>query len=682
MKRKWKSTAQSKAKHQNRKESEMQKKDEKFKKKSKEKTAAPEKTDLSGKAEEFIRPSESEKMKEDSSYETGASEKTAEITETDMSKVVKANVSDVRNGNSSEAEGADGEETSGFSEESLEVGPEGQDYRPDTLTFKENNAGREETPIKKKAGMVKKQKIMIIAFAATAVVLALVYFLVLLPIFKERTAEEPEVIEELIDGEVRDENGKSILMFPHVEKKNLESITVSNIYGDYTCVRNPESDTESFYIKEHPQSPLDAETFTQLVVDAGYSVIVRRITENCTDFSTYGLAEENNPAAVTVKDLDGNQYTYYIGNMIPSQGGYYCRYKDRNALYVIPSSVSSTLLSSSESLITPILGFVLTQEEAMRMDELIIQKNGQPFISLKYKANNTNEIVQSSYEILYPTAYVANDENVSSTMLMTLASIEGYSVVAAGDGTPEGLLYKNEKLMAEYGFYDNSNQPFEIYYRSGDMETIILLTDSGSDAYYFAYSYIYDTIVLIEKETVPFLEWDLLDFISNSIFQEYIKDVTAIEVNGKLDYKQQTHDVSEKFFYGWDEDETLVCKAESTGYVATGNTVSKNPIQAFYQTALRLKIQGYVSEENFDMSQAEKYAEMKITFADGTERTYTFYRFGGYCYFEIDGAGDFYSTLTQVNKLLTDAVRAANGATVTPTDEYSDLPDIYLPKVQ
>ena len=82
------------------------------------------------------------------------------------------------------------------------------------------------------------------------------------------------------------------------------------------------------------------------------------------------------------------------------------------------------------------------------------------------------------------------------------------------------------------------------------------------------------------------------------------------------------------------------------------------------------------------MSQAEKYAEMKITFADGTERTYTFYRFGGYCYFEIDGAGDFYSTLTQVNKLLTDAVRAANGATVTPTDEYSDLPDIYLPKVQ
>ena len=557
---------------------------------------------------------------------------------------------------------------------------EGQDYRPDTLTIEEKTEdGAGEKPKKKKAGMVKKQKIMLISFACSAVVLTLLYFLVFLPIFKERTADEPEVIEELIDGEVRDEDGKSILMFPHIEKKNVKSIKVVNIYGEYNCVRDGDS-SEVFYIKEHPQSPLDAELFTQLVVDAGYSVITRRITTDCTDFSVYGLSEQDNPACITVTATDGSEYTYYIGDLIPSNGGYYCRYKDRNAVYVIPSSVDSTLLSSAESLITPVLGFTLSQDEAMKIDELMVQKNGQPFISLKYKGSVSNEIVQSSYELLYPAAYVVNDENVSSVMLTTLATIEGYSVVAAGDGTPEGLLYKNEKLMAEYGFYDPSNNPFEVYYRSGDNETLILFTDSGSDAYYFAYSYIYDTIVLIEKETVPFLEWTLLDYISNNIFQEYIKDVTSIEISGKLDYKQEIHDVSEKFFYGWDDDGILKCKAESTGYTVTGNTVSKNPIQALYQTALRLKIQGYASEENFDMSNATEYARMKITFADGKDRTYTFYRFGGYCYFRIDGEGDFYTTLTQVNKLLTDAVRAANGATVTPTDEYSDLPAIYLPK--
>ena len=143
-------------------------------------------------------------------------------------------------------------------------------------------------------GMLKRQKIMIIAFASVALVMTVLYFAVLAPKVAKTQEPDPIVPETLVDGEVYDTDGTSILIFPHIEKKNIKSIEVNNSFGSFVCKRAEEENT--FYIEEHMQVPFAAETLTQLVVDAGYPTIIRRLTTECEDWSVYGLAEEDNPA--------------------------------------------------------------------------------------------------------------------------------------------------------------------------------------------------------------------------------------------------------------------------------------------------------------------------------------------------------------------------------------------------
>ena len=261
-------------------------------------------------------------------------------------------------------------------------------------------------------GMLKRQKIMIIAFASVALVMTVLYFAVLAPMVAKTQEPDPIVPETLVDGEVYDTDGTSILIFPHIEKKNIKSIEVNNSFGSFVCKRAEEENT--FYIEEHMQVPFAAETLTQLVVDAGYTNIIRRLTTECEDWSVYGLAEEDNPAYYTVNTLDGQSHTIYIGDRSPTEGAFYCRYKDRDCLYVISSEVEYTLLSPVTSLLSPLLGYPISEAEVAKIDELILLKNGKPFVSINYKPIEGDEMALSAYEMIYPANYIVNDDNYAT----------------------------------------------------------------------------------------------------------------------------------------------------------------------------------------------------------------------------------------------------------------------------
>lgn len=530
----------------------------------------------------------------------------------------------------------------------------------------------------KKSGMVKKQIIMISVFAAVALILTLVYFIVLRPIFNEKTAEEPVELVPLIEGEVRDSEGIAILMFPHVSKADMQKVVVTNAAGGYTLAREgaDEKGNPNFVISEHPVSPIKAETVSQIVVSAGYSVVMSRLEDSCPDdqLYKYGLADDDNYTTVTVEDVSGNKYTYYVGDMIPSAGGYYCRYSTRSAIYVINSEAATVLNQSAESLLSPMLGYPLGSEAATMIDLFGITKNGESFISFSYDEAASDEAAQKSiYKMVYPGNYVIESDVVAASVTATLASLEGALVIEAGDGSAEGLLYKNEKLMAEYGFHDLENPAYELYYEYGDFASLIIFTESGIDGYYYAYSYIWDTVVLVPKTSVPYLEWGLTEFIMSNVFYDEIGNVDYIAVSGTAYNK---YEVNEKFYYWKDEDSTLYSKAESTGQQYIGNYSERNYAQAFFLSVAVIKIEGYASDINFDKSKATEYARMEIKLKDGTVNKYVFYRQGGggTCYFEINGEGEFYVVKTKVDKMLVDAVRAANNCAVDWEAEYAAYP--------
>ena len=529
-----------------------------------------------------------------------------------------------------------------------------------------------------KKGMVKKQIILISVFGALAIVLALVYFIVLRPIFNEKMDESkddgPELIE-LIEGEVRDEGGVSVLMFPHVEKKNLNKITVKNPYGGYTMKR--EGTDNNFIIAEHPGAPLASETASKIAVSAGYSVIVSRLLDDATpeQLKEYGLGEGDSYTTVTVEDLSGNVYTYYVGNKITSAGGYYARYSTRNAVYIINADSASTLNQASMGLLSPMLGYPIGQDGATMIDLFAITKNGEDFITFSYDKAASEREVESIYKMSYPGDYLINSDTVASTVTATLASLEGSLVLEAGDGTREGLLYKNEKLMAQYGFHDLTNPAYELFYEYGDYVSYVIFADAGIEGYYYAYAYLWDTVVLVPKENVPYLAWDLLQYLSSNVFLDEIGNVDYIHVSGNIETAGKEYTVNEKLYYWKDAEGSLCSKAESTGWQYIGNNYSQqNHAQSFFLTVAMLTIEGYASEMGFDKSDAEGYAQMEIKLKDGTVNKYVFYKSGGYCYYELNGNGEFYVLTRKVNKVLIDAVRAANNCSVDWQAEYADYP--------
>lgn len=525
-------------------------------------------------------------------------------------------------------------------------------------------------------GMVKKQKIMIVSFACVALVMTLLYFIVLAPMVAKKQEPESVIPETLVDGEVYDSDGASILIFPHTEKKNIKSIEVHNSFGSFVCMRAEEENT--FYIEEHMQVPFATETLTQLVVDAGYPTIIRRLTTECEDWSVYGLAEEDNPAYYTLTNLEGETHTVYIGDRAPTEGAFYCRYKDRDCVYVVSSEIEYTLLSPVTSLLSPLLGYPIPQNEVAMVDEFIMLKNGKPFVSINYKPIEGDEMALSAYEMIYPANYIVNDDNYASILLSSFTTLQGYSVVAAGG--PDGLLRADEEQMAKYGFYDLQNVPYEIYYTYGDINTIISFTESGMDGYYFAYSYLYDTIVLIEAATVPYLEWDMLEYIDSNLFSCYIADIDYIKVEGNLEYKKQTYHVDEKIRYrqvAVGTSTKLQCTALSTGRVFTGNDPNQNPMQEFYGTVLTLKIQGYMKDEGVDIPELQDpYATLTIVKLNGETTVYKFYKYSSErCYYTVNGEGEFYTLRREVDKLMIDAVRGVNGLKVESGNQYADLPE-------
>ena len=586
---------------------------------------------------------------------------------------------------------------------------ETEDQDMEELAEKIFEGFEDDTAPKKKRGMVKKQKIMIITFASVALVLILAYFIFLLPYMKKQSEEKPVEPPEILEGEFYDAKSETLLIFPQVEKNKIQSVEVHNSYGSFTCVK--ESD-DVFYIKEHMLAPFSGDKMASLAVDAGYTVVSRRITTKCEDFSKYGLSESDSPAYYILTTVSGEKHTVYLGDYTPNGGGIYCRYAGRDALYVISSSVSSTLLVGAEGLITPMLMLPLPNAAYAQTDQVIITKNGQPFVEILYdnmcaKCGGKNKELQSenvyqcekcgtktpidqyklsAYKMTYPSNHIVNDTNYSTNLLLSLCTLQGQSVLKAGSGAIGERLCDDEAIMAEYGFHDFANVPYRLLYVYGDQSSAVAFAKSGVEGYYFAYAYEFDMIVLVQETTVPYLEWDILDYISSAIFAENITDVSEITVNtaegSYLSYNGKKYSVNERFTIQYDEGESenlIFCTATRTGKTYNETSPSFNYIQGFYGSMLSMYIEGYA--DNTNPNTMTKYAEMTVKLNDDakTEYKYAFYRTGERCFYTINGSGEFYIPMYQLTRMLVNAVRAAEGFPVNDSESAPAIPETYAP---
>ena len=528
--------------------------------------------------------------------------------------------------------------------------------------------------------MVKKQKFWIILMASVAALLMLLYLLVIAPLVKKRAETLLPEPPELLEGEVCDSDN-AILMFEHVERKDIQSIEVHNSYGEYLCYRRAEDG--NYYLKGYELAPFSADTLASLVVASGYTVTVERVSTQCTEWEKYGLGAEDSPAWYTLTKTDGKTHKVYIGKLIPSGGGYYARYEGRDALYVLGASIHSTLLVPVENLITPYLGYAMDSSNYAQTAHVLLRKNGENFVQISYDADAVAESqasnipLRSAYRMNFPARYIVNDDRYSE-VLLSFCALKGYSTLKVGKtGEP---LHNDERLMAQYGFSDLSNAPYELYYEYEKMKSIVLFAPSGIDGHYFAYSYVYNLIALVETETVPYLTWTIRQYVNDLIFTDSLDDsVSKIEVSGTLIKDAQTQKpISESFSMVRDPEKGVVSvMPQSTGVALNASEIWN--FRQFYFVLCSPTFAGFIQDDAVSSYDPNKLmATIRVTLWNGTVHEYKYYWYSGSrcCVTISDGKSEavlseFYVQRSQVEKILSDAERAARGLTVDRNQEFS-----------
>ena len=211
-----------------------------------------------------------------------------------------------------------------------------------------------------------------------------------------------------------------IIMFPHVEKKNIRSIQVFNNNGkhSYEFARlNGETfkrdDSGEFAIVGSPLTAFDLELFSSLHVSTGYAVTSGKIQNPIKDengaFSEYGLVPERRvddegneydyvPTYYILTETSGTRHKVIIGDRLVTGKGYYAQYVKIDgtteipfdAVYTFGTHVADSILQPIEEYVTPTLTYQMSMNNYHNVQYLTINKKTP-------SGADYNQIVSFSY---------------------------------------------------------------------------------------------------------------------------------------------------------------------------------------------------------------------------------------------------------------------------------------------
>ena len=596
-----------------------------------------------------------------------------------------------------------------------------------------------------------KTAILLLSLLAAFLVLLTLYLAVLAPLFEAEAPPSTSPPPQTEAGEGTGITGSTLLLFPRVVRTDIHSISVSNGYDkktdryeSYTFLRDHkdedgDGDTYDYVIKEFPAHPYDEERFASLVVGAGYASCTKKLSE--WDFSDkteaeineiyagYGLSAADHPSFYTLEKTDGTVYTVYIGAKAPD-GNYYARLDGRAAVYVLPAS------SLEESVLRPLAYFAeprLTFEQDTQYGYIYIENfsiyhdrtfldaffgtgNGKaepdlsganPFVMFTYLRKPERDLYHSGsiYGMLAPTtAYTPSDNHVDAALQM-LPGMEGSEVLKLGlsdadfaaGGLLENVAYTIYYEMP-YGItYDVNEDPIVDYW----IKNVLFVTRRQADGSYIvgSLSYregeeievFYNMIARVEKDTLSFLEYDLVDWVEPRMFSVSIDDVAALEISSaRGDYwyeiagdgtsgqtVTEKHSGKKYFYVGRD----VPFRLNKDGYCE-----DIEQFRNLYGFMLLLQYQGTIADDAPHLSEEEKTAIMAddsrcilsfvLTMEDGREITYRFFPYSErHSMVSVSGDGmaevAVFYTLTAPIRQIADATwNLANGVYVDPDFRY------------
>ena len=361
----------------------------------------------------------------------------------------------------------------------------------------------------------------------------------------------------VVDTEEGESLGTSsrYLMYNHTSQEKIQSLEVHNSYGTFTFYRDAD---DNFQIKGYEGTPYQPTLFSSLAVSCGYTLTVRKIQDPIKDaegkYTEYGLAPQKRkdaegneydytPNWYRLTDTDGRSYSVYVGDEIPSGTGYYVKYVERDAVYIMSYSVEGNILSMYdpthpqdsvqnvldlpiERFVSPALTYpmqmnnyfdvstftVVSREELKKAeaDENYIM---DPIVSFSFwdMDSRFGTFYHSrAYALHYPEDYLMNS-NSADAALQSLYGLYVLQTVKLGI---------TDEDLKTYGLDDPWRM---IYFKFNGGENLgidhyIYISDLTPRDTYYAMSNLYDIIVEVDSSSLLFLNYKLIEWVDSSYF--------------------------------------------------------------------------------------------------------------------------------------------------------------------
>ncbi len=517
--------------------------------------------------------------------------------------------------------------------------------------------------------MIKKQKTLIIVFGALFLVLLVLYLAVIRPL--TTVEDDGTVTQELLPGEVQvTAKTTNIYIFEPIQRSSIQSIKVENEYGGYTIYRDA---ADTFQLEGCLGLSFDQELFSSLVVSAGTPTAMMRVAVDLTDeqLAEYGLDDPQ--ASWTVTTTTGEEFTMYVGDELVTEGGYYVKYADRDAAYIVSTTLADTILQPAKALLTPLLTAGMSQNDYFYVDDFTVWHGEDLFVHIQRVPDEEKQNPDAITEIkmTYPLPegggngvyYEAND-SLYYEILYNFIALQGESV--------ECLLPTDEELE-EYGL---AEPKYTIAYTFEDYQFFIFVSEQQKDGSYYAVSNLfgYALVCKVSNDMLYWLEGDTFTWIFPTPFFVNITEVARITL------KNDDIDVDYRLTHSVDEDQTAVLDVlEVNSGTAIPNAEVKN-FREYYKTMLNITNQEYAllsAEDREALTADDSRLVLTMTYenTDGDEYEYKFYQYyetstgklsTGKIFVVVNGAGEFYTTNDLVEKVVNDTSRVLNGLDVDP----------------
>lgn len=466
--------------------------------------------------------------------------------------------------------------------------------------------------------MSKKNIILTVAGLVVVALLAGVYF-----ILSNDSTPQQDVTEKT-------ETNSRRPLLPDVTEENLSSLTVlKEGIKQYRIYRH--SATGDLLL-EGFEAQAYANTFTSAINAACGIVVMEDVTDPLADYE-YGINGEKSPYTVKISTASGANHVLYIGDKLVAGNGYYCKVAGDDNIYGIISTTNK-LFTSDYSLLSKVLAMPLESSKYHYTEKFSLYKDMREFVSVEFVPEDQREEGDAfgAYTMTCPMGYVPSDINYD-TVLRSLISPAADSVVTT-EITPENL--------EKYGF---TKPTYEIYYTLDGLERAIFFGNRTDDGFIYVLSRDFGFIGLASVSShFEFLDWDIVKFINPALFGMNIDYISRISVSGK-----GFADIYKLSGKGTE----LVVTNEKTG-----ETVDTHNFRQFYRVILMTNMEGYAETQPTD----DWMLTFKIETNAGKIYEYKFYRMTTRkCYYTFNGNGEFYVSIDNVNKLISDADKLAKG---------------------